>query len=54
MRQELLSVEIPNLEDYEPEPAEPSAVEDPDGWLFDSSRDYIDQLDAYKRYGSGE
>ena len=39
-----------------PDCPEPSVtVPDESGWLFDSSRDYLDQLDAYRahRHGTG-
>ncbi|MFC1661668.1 hypothetical protein ACFL3S_09490 [Gemmatimonadota bacterium] len=53
MREELSSVEIPDLEEYEPDVADPLADEPSDGWLFDSRRDYVEQLRAFKRYGAG-
>lgn len=45
------------LDDFEPllpELPEPSAAPETDGWLFDSARDYMDQLVHYKRHQRGE
>jgi hypothetical protein len=49
MRQELKELAIPELADYEPEPGLPDLEAD-DGlpWLLDSSRDYFEQIRAYK------
>ncbi len=49
MRQELAELAIPDLADYKPEPGEPDPEAD-DGlpWLLDSTRDYFEQIGAYK------
>ncbi len=39
---------------YLPDTPEGYAAPDDEGWLFDSRRDYMDQLDAYKRRQRGE
>jgi hypothetical protein len=44
----ILEAEKPDLEDYEwPEPADGDEYDDP---LFDSSRDYVEQIDRCKEY----
>jgi len=42
------------VDPYLPDLPEGYAAPDDDGWLFDSRRDYMDQLDAYKRRQRGE
>jgi len=42
------------VDPYIPDPPEGYAAPDDDGWLFDSRRDYMDQLDVYKRRQRGE
>ena len=39
-----------------PELPEPEVEPDDEGWLYDSSRDYLEQLEAYKahKYGNGD
>ena len=37
-----------------PEVADPAEYDDEEAWLFDSERDYFDQLSAYKRHENGE
>ena len=58
MRGELSELTIPDLTTYEPEPAGPEDVTgDSAGfnWLYDSDRDYFEQIAAYKRSdGLGE
>jgi hypothetical protein len=55
MREELASIELPNLGDYEPARAEASADDNVLTWLFDSTRSYLDQLQAYREYsGKGK
>jgi hypothetical protein len=39
----------PDIEDY-PLPAADEALERSDGVLFDSQRDYLEQLEAYKTF----
>lgn len=43
-----------DLEPDLPELPEPDTVPEPDGWLFDSGRDYFDQLLAYKSHQDGD
>jgi len=49
MRDELRSLTVPNLADYEPEPGDVDHDAD-EGlpWLLDSTRDYFEQIEAYK------
>jgi hypothetical protein len=43
---------IDELDEYEPPDAD--LPDEPDGQLYDSTRDYWEQLDAYKRHKNGE
>lgn len=56
MREELANLEVPGLEAYEPETADPDEVTG-DGagypWLYDSGREYLEQIAAYKGNGGG-
>lgn len=51
MNREIDALEI--VGDYEPERPAPLADDDAYGWLFDSSRDYLEQIAAYKAYVRG-
>jgi hypothetical protein len=49
MRQELKELAIPDLADYEPAPGDVDPVADEClPWLLDSTRDYFEQIEAYK------
>jgi len=37
-----------------PELPQPDVEPDEDGWLYDSSRDYLEQLSYYKAHQNGE
>lgn len=47
-----LDVHLDELDKFEPPEAD--LPEEPDGQLYDSRRNYFDQLDAYKRHKNGE
>lgn len=48
MREELDALEVPGIEEYEPDKATPEADDDEYPWLFDSQRTYLEQIKAYK------
>ena len=50
---ELASLEIPDLEEYEPTTAEPNANDHAFEWLFDSNRGYLQEIAVYKEYSRG-
>jgi len=54
MNLELAKLELSNIEDFEPEQAEPAADDGAFQWLFDSDRDYLTQVSAYKAYLRGD
>jgi hypothetical protein len=51
MNREIDQVEVDG--NFEPEPPEPEADDGAYGWLFDSGREYLEQIAAYKAYVSG-
>lgn len=53
MLDELRNVDI-DPEPYRIEPLEAEADEQPDEWLFDSNRDYVNQISYYKLHKSGQ
>ena len=53
MNEELRDLEVPNLEQYEPDRAAPMADDVAYSWLLDSERTYLEQIDVYKEYGDG-
>jgi hypothetical protein len=53
MTQELRAVDV-DASAYDVATFEPHVVEDSAGWLFDSGRDYLDQIDAYKAFKGGD
>ena len=54
MREELGAVEVPNLDDFEPEVAEPVAGDTALPWLYDSDRTYLEQIEAYSEHHNGK
>lgn len=56
MQEELYDLTIPNMKTYEPQRASIERFQSADeshDWLFDSGRDYFEQLAAYKRFSEG-
>ena len=53
MAEELEAITIPDLEHYEPERGPADADDAAHDWLFDSVRDYLEQIDAYNRWKNG-
>jgi hypothetical protein len=49
-----IQLRMDTVDPYLPDLPEGYAAPDDDGWLFDSRRDYMAQLDAYKRRQRGE
>jgi hypothetical protein len=54
MNLEISALELPDIENYEPVKFAPTASDDDLTWLFDSERDYVSQIDAYKAYTNGK
>lgn len=50
---EVVQIELSIFEPDLPPMPEPETPPESDGWLFDSSRDYLDQLRVYKDHQSG-
>ena len=53
MGEELDALELPGLESYEPERAEPVADDGQRFWLLDSERSYLEQIETYRYYENG-
>ncbi len=53
MLEEIKAVQV-NASPYTVDQSDPNVYEDSDDWLFDTDRDYVDQIKAYKAHKSGE
>jgi hypothetical protein len=51
MNIELRNLEYGDFSAYEPANAQPNADDGAVKWLYDSGREYLDQIKAYKSYG---
>lgn len=54
MTEELRNISIEGIEFYQPEKSDPDVQDGELFWLYDSKRNYLDQIEAYKGYGNGD